>query len=74
MIKMEFAKFMFKFYNKMLSKSFNTYFTRLDIILNYNTRQKTRNEFHHNHTRTETGKKKLSYLPNCVEKYTIRIQ
>ena len=40
MIKMELAKFMFKFSNKMLPNSFNNYFLRLDKIHKYNTRQK----------------------------------
>ena len=39
-IKMELAKFMFKFNNKMLPNSFNNYFLWLDKIHKYNTRQK----------------------------------
>ena len=45
MINMEIAKFMFKFYNKMLPNSFDSYFTKLDSIHSYNTRQKSTNEF-----------------------------
>ena len=39
MIKMEFAKFAYKFYNKKLPNSFDNYFTDLKYIHNYNTRQ-----------------------------------
>ena len=45
MINMEFAKFMYKFNNKMLPESFNNYFTKLDDVHKYKTRQKHRNEF-----------------------------
>ena len=45
MMNMEIAKFMFKFYNKMLPNSFESYFTKLDSIHSYNTRQKSTNEF-----------------------------
>ena len=44
MINTEFAKFMFKYSNNMLSNSFNNHFIKLENIHNYNTRQKTRNE------------------------------
>ena len=42
---MEFAKFMYKFNNKMLPESSNNYFTKLDDVHKYKTRQKHRNEF-----------------------------
>ena len=42
---MEIAKFIFKFNNQMLPDFFNNYFTKLDNVHNYNTRQKTRAEF-----------------------------
>ena len=42
---MEIAKFMSKFNNQMLPDFFNNYFTKLDNVHNYNTRQKTRAEF-----------------------------
>ena len=45
MIEMEFAKFMFKYSNNMLPNSFNNHFIKLENIHNYNTRQKTRNEY-----------------------------
>ena len=40
MIKMELAKFMFKFINKTLPNSFNNFFLRLDKIHKHNIRQK----------------------------------
>ena len=43
---MEFAKFMFKFNNKMLPESFDCYFTKHDNIHKHNTRQKHRNEYY----------------------------
>ena len=36
MIKMEFAKFLFKFNNNMSPTSFNNYFLKLDKVPNYN--------------------------------------
>ena len=62
MIKKEFAKFIFKSSNNMLPNSFNNYFIKLENILNYNTRQKSRNEYFQTSFGTETGKKPLQYL------------
>ena len=62
MINMEFAKFMFKFNNKMLPESFDCYFTKLDNIHKHNTRQKHRNEYYQFHTSSESGKKTLQYI------------
>ena len=45
MIAMEYAKFIFKFNNHMLPDSFNCYFTKLENIHQYNTKQKQRNEY-----------------------------
>ena len=45
MIKMEFAKFAYKVSNKKLPNSFDNYFTDLEYIHNYNTRQKDCNDF-----------------------------
>ena len=45
MIKMEFAKFIFKYSNNMLPNFFNNYFIKLENIHNYNTRRKSRNEY-----------------------------
>ena len=42
---MEIAKFRFKFNNQMLPDFFNNYFTKLDNVHIYNTRQKNRAEF-----------------------------
>ena len=62
MIKMEFPKFICKNSNNMLPNSFNNYFNKLENIHNYNTRQKSRNEYFHTFFGTETGKKTLQYL------------
>ena len=61
-INMEIAKFMCKFYNRMLPNSFDSYFTKLDSIHSYNTRQNSTNEFFHYRARTEMGKKKLHHI------------
>ena len=45
MIAMEYAKFIIKFNNYMLPDSFNYYFTRLENVHKYNTKQKQRNEY-----------------------------
>ena len=59
---MEFAKFMFKYSNKMLSKLFDCYITKLELIHNYNTRQKVINEFFHDQVKTNKGKMKLHHI------------
>ena len=56
MIKMEFAKFAYKCYNKKLPNSFDNYFTDLKYIHIYNTRQKNRSNFYHRYVRSETGR------------------
>ena len=58
---------MFKFNNKMLSESFNSYFTKLDNVHKHFTRQKHRNEYHQFHTSSE------SYLFKCVENFSKRV-
>ena len=58
MIKMEFAKFMFRYSNNMIPNSFNNHFIKLENIYNYNTRQKTRNQNFQTFFGTKTGKKK----------------
>jgi len=58
---MEFAKFMFKFYNKLLPRTFDNYFTDLNYIHKYNTRQKIRNVFFHHQSKTENGKRRLHH-------------
>ena len=62
MIIMKFAKFMFKFNNKMLPESFDWYFTKLDNIHKHNTRQKHRNEYYQFHASSESEKKTLQYI------------
>ena len=62
MIKMEFAKFMFKFNNNMLPTSFNNYFLKLDKVYNYNTWQKTRNVYFQSFVGLETGRNTLHHI------------
>ena len=76
MIKMELAKFIFKFKNQMLPSSFNNYFINLNQVHKYNTWQKFRNEFYQFYVGSESGKKSLQYI--CLnigpmEKYPTRI-
>ena len=62
MIKMEKAKFMFKYNNKMLPISFDNYFLKLEKVHKYNIRQKIRNECFQIYSRTESGRKALHHL------------
>ena len=45
MFKLELAKFMYKYYNRLLPANFNRYFTSVDSIHNYNTRASGKNYF-----------------------------
>ena len=65
MIKMEFAKFMFKFNNNILPTSFNNYFLKLDKVHNYNTRQTSRNVYFQSFVGSETGRKTLHHI--CLQ-------
>ena len=62
MTKMEKAKFMFKYKNKMLPISFDNYFLKLEKVHKYNTRQKIRNVYFQIHPRTESCRKALHHL------------
>ena len=62
MIKVEFAKFMFKFNINVLPTSFNNYFLKLDNGHKYNTRQKTRNVYFQSFVDLETGRKTLHHI------------
>ena len=62
MIKMEKAKFMFKYNNKMLAICFDNYFLKLEKVHKYNTRQKIRNEYFQIYSRTKSGRKALHHL------------
>ena len=62
MIKIELAKFMFKYNNRLLPPSFNNYFTKLDVIHHYNTRQKVTSEFFQPFIASEAGKKSLQHI------------
>ena len=67
MIKMEYAKFMFKFKNKMLPSSFDNYFTNLDKVHKYNTRQKSNSGFYHHSFNSEFGRKRLHH--SCLREW-----
>ena len=62
MFQMEIAKFMFQFNNQMLTSFFDSYFIKLDKVHNYNTRQKSRNEFYQSFIGSEIGKKSLHHM------------
>ena len=62
MFQMEIAKFMFKFNNQMLPSFFDSYFVKLDKVHNYNTRQKSRNEFYQSFVGSEIGEKSLHHM------------
>ena len=57
MINIEIAKFMFKFSNQMHPDFFKNYFTKLDNVHNYNTRQKTRAEYFQYSVASESRRK-----------------
>ena len=59
---MVFSKFMFKYSNKMLPKSFDSYFIKLDLIHNYDTRRKSKNEFFRDRVITNKGRIKLHHI------------
>ena len=59
-LKMEMAEFMFRFKNKMLSISFDNYFTNPSEIHKYNTRQKAKGAYHHHSFHSEFGGKRLN--------------
>ena len=55
--KIEIAKFMFKFKNKIFFISFVNYLTNLNEIYKYNTRQKAISEYYHHSFNSIIGKK-----------------
>ena len=62
MINIEFAKFMFKFNNKMLPESSHSYFTKFDYVHKHLTMQQHRNEYYQFYTYSESGKKTFHYI------------
>ena len=62
MIKIEFAKFMFKCNNRLLPPSFNNYFMKLDVMHHCNSRQKVTSEFFQPFIASETDKKSLQHI------------
>ena len=65
MIAMEYAKFIFKLNNYMLPDSFNYYFTKLENVHKYNTKQKRRNEYFQRRISSESGRKTLYQI--CLQ-------
>ena len=53
---------MLKYNNRLLPPSFNNYFTKLNVIHHYNTRQKVTSEFFQPSIASETGKKFLQHI------------
>ena len=51
---------MFRFKNKMLSISFDNYFTNPSEIHKYNTRQKAKSAYYHHSFHSEFGRKRLN--------------
>ena len=68
MIAMEYAKFIIKFNNQMLPDSFNYYFTTLENVHKYNTKQKQRNEYFQFRIFSESGGKTLHHICQKVWK------
>ena len=62
MINIEIAIFHVKFYNQMLPDFFNNYFTKLDNVYNYKTRQITRAEFFQYSVASESREKTLHHI------------
>ena len=61
MVKLEIAKFMYRFKNKMLPISFDNYFTNLRVLHKYNTRQKAKSVYYHHLFNSEIGRKRLNH-------------
>ena len=61
-IKIEFAKFMCKYHHRLLPPSFNNYFTKLDAIHYYNTRQNVTSKFFQPFIASEAGKTSLQHF------------
>ena len=59
---MEIAKFMFKCNNQMLPDFFSNYFTKLDNVHIYNTRQKIRAELFQYSIASQSSRKTLYHI------------
>ena len=62
LIAMEYAKSIFKFNNHMLPDSFNYYFTKLENVHKYNTKQKRRNKYFQFRISSESERKTLHHI------------
>ena len=67
MIKFEFAKFIFKFKNNMLSLSFNNYLVDLKKMHKHNTRQESVGGYCHHTFDSEFGRKRLHHA--CLKEW-----
>ena len=67
MIRLEFAKFIFKFKNNMLPSSFNNYFIDLNKVHKHNTRQKSIGSYYHHSFNSEFGRKRLQHI--CLQEW-----
>jgi len=65
---MEYAKFMFKFNNKMLPDSFDNYFIKLENVHSCNTRLKHRNEYFQSFIQSDAGRK--THHDICLKLWT----
>ena len=67
----EYAKFISKLNNHMLPDSFNYYFTKLESVHKYNTKQKQRNKYFQFHISSESGRKTLHCSVTVATKHVI---
>ena len=65
MIRLEFAKFIFKFINNMLPSSFNNHFIDLNKIHKHHTRQI--GSYYHHPFNSEFGRKRLQHM--CLQEW-----
>ena len=72
MINIEIAKFMFKFNNQIHPDFFNNYFTKLDNVHYYNTREKTQAEFFQYSVASESKRKFLHHIGLKVWKNVLK--
>jgi len=68
MISIEYAKFMFKFNNKMLPDSLTIASSNLKLFTLYNTRQKHRNKYFQSFIQSDAGSKTLHHI--CLKIWT----
>ena len=67
MIRLEFAKSVFKLKNNMLPSSFNNYFIDLNKTHKHSTRQKSIGSYYHHPFNSEFGRKRLPHM--CLQEW-----